>query len=726
MGRSMMPPSPTTPVGRFACDLQSLKQRSGLTLAAISERCGLSVPTLSRAFSGRNLPSRYTLQGIVEVCGGDVRSWHQRLERCEIEALGPSSEDELLLRALRSWTPSRSWVPLDKVWDLDEYRTWLRVAKRYSGRSFQKLAHLSALGQRSWSAESFAALLTGRRRMNPHCVLSFLTACGISRRTDLVSWLWAMPSKGNQRLAMEVMAAHTSLVTGGQGERERGARAAGAAGYGEGPTHRNSANGALESLLGTVLKQLRRDEAVVNTPHGLMVVPVGGAPATIPPVRETPSGGPNPVNTTGADNLAHQAGYIPLEPYPGNAVARWRCMCTYCGTETSASLRQLQARKKCWSCGMPSGGSTAPLTDQDGGDHLPGGQTTHTREHANVESHPGQPRTGTKPGGTGESTGSGGARSESVSSKKPVDPSGSWAVPALLLGAKLRSARGASTLAGILTKARPRMSLSLYSRIESGEQRIDNPAVVGVLLDALGVRSGPQRRQFLQLAHDASVKGWADSLSSRELGAAAPATIRRLTSLEERAQQQFVIDTTVIPEVLQSRRYREVITRRTLPASQQHLADRTIEVRRMRADRFKAGKQRSVFFVRSSALYANFGAPEMMVEQLSLLLQHVENEKSPVGIRVMETERPLALSVNSLTRFSFEQGPVAVPDVIYVEAGKHTSFERGPVPGEEQDSCYLDYFDYTDIIDDVVLRAPGWARSRELITEALEWHRARS
>ncbi|MEU5385522.1 Scr1 family TA system antitoxin-like transcriptional regulator [Kitasatospora cineracea] len=312
--------------------------------------------------------------------------------------------------------------------------------------------------------------------------------------------------------------------------------------------------------------------------------------------------------------------------------------------------------------------------------------------------------------------------------KRPgADPPGSWGVPALLLGAEMQieRERTALTQKQVLAKARVRVSPSVYSRIENGEMRIDKPAVVEVLLDALGVRPGPRRQQLLQLARDASVEGWASSVRTRARAAyreAVPDSMLRLASLEEWAVRQIVIDTNVVSGVLQTPRYRAVVTRRTLLASQRQHAERVIEVRGLRAEKFQARLPRTTFFIQRSALYADFGEPGMMVEQLQFLLRYVDDLGSPVAIRVIAVEDPLAIQVASLIRLSFAKGAFAAPDVIYTEAGGRAEFHRGPIAGEDVDG---DYLDYQDLSDTVIQLAPGPMPSRELIVEALSWHRDR-
>ncbi|MFE6049930.1 Scr1 family TA system antitoxin-like transcriptional regulator [Kitasatospora sp. NPDC056446] len=308
-----------------------------------------------------------------------------------------------------------------------------------------------------------------------------------------------------------------------------------------------------------------------------------------------------------------------------------------------------------------------------------------------------------------------------------ADPPGSWGVPALLLGAEMKIERERSTLTQrqVLARTRIKVSASVYSRIENGETRIDKPAVVELLLDALGVRPGPRRQDLLRLADDASVEGWAGAVRTRARSAyreAVSDSMLRLTSLEEWAERQIVIDTNVVSGVLQTPRYREVVTAKTLLASQRKLAHRVIEVRGLRARQFAARQPRSTLFIQRSALYADFGEPGMMVEQLEVLLRYVDDASSPVAIRVITVEDPLAIQVTSLIRLSFARGSFAAPDVIYTESGGRAEFHRGPIAGEAADG---DYLDYQDLSDSVIRQAPGPVPSRELIVEALDWHRAR-
>lgn len=52
--------------------LKEYLETNGLSLKTFGERCGLSAATVLRARDGRNMPSRRTLQAIVEATNGAV------------------------------------------------------------------------------------------------------------------------------------------------------------------------------------------------------------------------------------------------------------------------------------------------------------------------------------------------------------------------------------------------------------------------------------------------------------------------------------------------------------------------------------------------------------------------------------------------------------------------------------------------------------------------------
>ncbi|MFB7672275.1 helix-turn-helix domain-containing protein [Kitasatospora purpeofusca] len=354
MGRSMTPPVLATPSGRFAHKLQSLKHRNGLTLATISAKSGISVATLSRAFSGRDLPSWETVRGIVEACGGNVHAWRRRYEDCRSTIrYAHLDEDWLMAEAIRHWTPSKPRVPPIVPATLGEYRLWLKVAKQFANRSFSELSRLSRLGQNSWSAESFACLVSGRRTLNPRCVLSFLMACGIARYTDLQRWLSMLAAtvENNTRLRAEVWAAATALYASSIGADRREARAASAAGYQDGQDHVEERDSALESLMTQIADQVRWPgvDAVVKTSRGLMVVHA----------KHYTEPASNQLSGTPVGRIMRRAGLDPLTAYPGSTSLPWPSQCSNCGTHSAPSVSKAIRGHTCMACGWQGPGTVA-------------------------------------------------------------------------------------------------------------------------------------------------------------------------------------------------------------------------------------------------------------------------------------------------------------------------------------------------------------------------------
>ncbi|MEV7779364.1 Scr1 family TA system antitoxin-like transcriptional regulator [Kitasatospora sp. NPDC088351] len=296
-----------------------------------------------------------------------------------------------------------------------------------------------------------------------------------------------------------------------------------------------------------------------------------------------------------------------------------------------------------------------------------------------------------------------------------ADAGGSWAMPALLLGARLRTLRGVRKQKEVAETSG--FSKSQYSRIEAGEIRLDKPEGIALILKKLGVRPGPDFEQLMQLARDASVKGWVAPYYAANRDAV-PSDLMRLIELETRASDLFSVETGVVPGLLQTDGYRRVVTEATVMANQRGMVSHIVKVRGERHERFFERPPRSVFFIKQSALLQEFGSPEIMVEQMEQLLKYVETPQ--IGVRVIPMKLPLASQVSSLTRLVFNGHQFAVPELIYNEWGGHGFYYRGPLPGEDPEPGFVNL---REIIDSTMLTAPGREDSRALIIDALEHHR---
>ncbi|WP_210573245.1 helix-turn-helix domain-containing protein [Streptomyces sp. GESEQ-4] len=80
MGRRETPVDPNAgPVQRFAYELRKLRQEAGgLTYREMARRAHYSVPALSQAAAGKQLPSLDVTLAYVEACGGDPEEWERR------------------------------------------------------------------------------------------------------------------------------------------------------------------------------------------------------------------------------------------------------------------------------------------------------------------------------------------------------------------------------------------------------------------------------------------------------------------------------------------------------------------------------------------------------------------------------------------------------------------------------------------------------------------------
>ncbi|WP_073807857.1 helix-turn-helix domain-containing protein [Kitasatospora sp. CB01950] len=293
----------------------------------------------------------------------------------------------------------------------------------------------------------------------------------------------------------------------------------------------------------------------------------------------------------------------------------------------------------------------------------------------------------------------------------------SWPLPALLLGARLKTLRGRRPQNSLAKKTG--YSPTLYSRIEAGAVRIDKPEAIALILKELGVPAGPEFDQLMSLARDASVPGWASSFRTAYRDAV-PESMVRLSELESRATSLYSVETAFVPGLLQSDAYRTAVTEWTLLPSQRRLAERVVELRTERTRRFLAAKPpSSVFFLRESVLRQVIGSRELMVEQLELLLTYAETSR--IGVRIIPMDLPLALQVSSVTRLDFEDQLFAVPSVIYNEWAGRGDYYRGPLDGETSSD---EFRDFRFVIDTAARLAPGREDSRRLITEALKAHRS--
>ncbi|MFC8662118.1 helix-turn-helix domain-containing protein [Streptomyces sp. NPDC057199] len=96
-GRREVPVDPGAgPVQRFAFELRKLRaEAGGVTYRVLAQRAGYSVPTLSQAAAGEQLPTLPVTLAYAAACGGDAAQWKARWHQAvEEAAAGPGDDVE--------------------------------------------------------------------------------------------------------------------------------------------------------------------------------------------------------------------------------------------------------------------------------------------------------------------------------------------------------------------------------------------------------------------------------------------------------------------------------------------------------------------------------------------------------------------------------------------------------------------------------------------------------
>src|SRR5215475_605495 len=95
MGRPELPLDPDSgPVQSFAYDLRRLRQEAGSPrYRDLAQRAKYSVSVLSRAASGRELPSLAVTLAYVDACGGNTGQWRDRWQQVTAELRAQAAAD---------------------------------------------------------------------------------------------------------------------------------------------------------------------------------------------------------------------------------------------------------------------------------------------------------------------------------------------------------------------------------------------------------------------------------------------------------------------------------------------------------------------------------------------------------------------------------------------------------------------------------------------------------
>ncbi|MFI0156422.1 helix-turn-helix domain-containing protein [Streptomyces lydicus] len=193
-----LPSQPDLPCVAFAAGLRSLRERSGLTLAQLSDLSRLSVGTLSGAQSGTKVPTEKTVIAFVQACGEiDVTPW---LARREAALRGPRplpSASPLSARAHYGANARLAWRGTWKRWDSTGKLTppskatgpkalshWLLGLRAYRSVSFRAMARVT-----DYSHTTLAAMAAGFQPVSVRGLLAFLQGCQVGTFAEKIEWL---------------------------------------------------------------------------------------------------------------------------------------------------------------------------------------------------------------------------------------------------------------------------------------------------------------------------------------------------------------------------------------------------------------------------------------------------------------------------------------------------------------------------------------------------------
>lgn len=242
--------------------------------------------------------------------------------------------------------------------------------------------------------------------------------------------------------------------------------------------------------------------------------------------------------------------------------------------------------------------------------------------------------------------------------------SGSPTVRRRRLAAELRRLRGKRT--GSQVSRGVGWSATKISRAESGHESLP-PAEVEKLLDFYGVKD-PLRRRLLELAEDATQRGWwedyADTLTPQYL---------EFIGLEAEAVSSLQWQADVIPGLFQTEGYARQLSaafETVVPTTPPSVFDRFVRVRMLRQERLTHEPVLQLSVVLDEAvLLRRIGDRRVMRAQLERLADVADMPN--VDLRIMPLDREIALGGASFVIMSFGSrstvGAASLGDVVSTE-----------------------------------------------------------
>ncbi len=230
------------------------------------------------------------------------------------------------------------------------------------------------------------------------------------------------------------------------------------------------------------------------------------------------------------------------------------------------------------------------------------------------------------------------------------------------LAAELREIRESKGKSGDAVAAALRWSPSKISRYERAKTGLQ-PREVERLLDYYEI-TGARRQLLLELAEDATQKGWWE-----EYGDNLSADYRQFIGLEDEASAMAVWHVDVVPGLFQTEAYaRHIIgTYRQIEPFTPGMIERLVRVRMRRQQVVDRGPGLDLTVViDESVLQRRVGDEHVMYEQLQRLAQ--EADRPNVTVQILPLDGPHTVFVESFVIFRFgEDGEPTLQDVVSTE-----------------------------------------------------------
>ncbi|MFC4033479.1 helix-turn-helix domain-containing protein [Streptomyces polygonati] len=202
-------------------------------------------------------------------------------------------------------------------------------------------------------------------------------------------------------------------------------------------------------------------------------------------------------------------------------------------------------------------------------------------------------------------------------------------------------------------------SASKISRLENGEHDFKEKDVL-CLLDVYQVADPAERERLLALSQEANQKGWWEAWRD-----VAPKELQTYVSLEDIAARIRSYESGQLLGLLQTADYTRALVQANSLEPSGRTADRIIELRAMRAQRFLEESATQLICVLDEVtLSRGYGTNQIMHQQIEHLIDLAEHER--ISFRLAPSARlnlPVQIGTTTIFDFTADQ----LPAIVYVE-----------------------------------------------------------